>query len=314
MLTSITALSGGGSAVTMSGATFAPAALFDAIDRDRADSVVIVGDAFARPMLRTLSEQRERWSLASLKVIISSGVMWSREVKAGLVEHLPNTIMADMFGSSEAIGFGTSITSKQGGTKTAKFTIGDGCKVFSEEHREIAAGSGERGFIARTGPIPLGYYKDPEKTARTFPTIDGVRYSIPGDWCTVEADGTLTLLGRGSVCINTAGEKVYPEEVEEALKTHPNVEDVLVVGLPDDKWGQAVTAVVECAAGCDIDEATLRSHVRGRLAGYKTPKRVIFVEKMFRGPNGKADYKSATEHACATVGVPDDSVTSEGAV
>ena len=174
-------------------------------------------------------------------------------------------MLADMFGSSEAVGFGSSVTSKASGTKTAKFMIGEDCKVFTEDHTEVEPGSGERGFIARRGPIPLGYYKDPEKTAKTFPTIAGVRYSIPGDWCIVEADGTLTLLGRGSACINTAGEKVYPEEVEEALKTHASVEDALVVGVPDEKWGTAVTAVVEPAPGAVADEEVLRKHVRSTI-------------------------------------------------
>ena len=132
--------------------------------------------------------------------------------------------------------------------------------------------------------------------------IQGVRYSMPGDWCTVEADGTLTLLGRGSVCINTAGEKVHPEEIEEALKTHPDVEDALVVGLPDEKWGQAVTAVVQLRAGRDFDEEEIRNHVRGRLAGYKTPKRVLSVASMFRAPNGKADYKAAAAYAADRIG------------
>ena len=162
--------------------------------------------------------------------------------------------------------------------------------MFSEDLREIQPGSGESGFIARCGPIPLGYYKDPEKTARTFPTIDGVRYSIPGDWCLVEADGTLNLLGRGSVCINTGGEKVYPEEVEEALKTHPDVEDAVVVGVPDERWGQAVTGVVELRRGAELDEAGLRQHVGGRLAGFKVPKRILPVSSVGRAVNGKADY------------------------
>jgi len=181
--------------------------------------------------------------------------------------------------------------------RTANFTVGDRCKVFSEDHREIAPGSGEKGFIARSGPIPVGYYKDAEKTAKTFPTINGVRYSIPGDWCIVEADGTLTLLGRGSACINSAGEKIYPEEVEEALKTHPDVEDALVVGVPDDRWGNAVVGVVQLRSGAAIDEEKLRGHVKDRLAGYKVPKRVFGVPAMFRAPNGKADYKSAQEFA-----------------
>ncbi|MBV9330285.1 MAG: acyl-CoA synthetase, partial [Alphaproteobacteria bacterium] len=158
-------------------------------------------------------------------------------------------------------------------------------------------------IIAQSAPIPLGYYKDAEKTAKTFKTIDGVRYSMPGDWCVVEKDGTLTLLGRGSVCINTAGEKVYPEEVEEALKTHPSVEDVLVVGVPDEKWGQSVTAVVRPASNTRLDEEALRGHVRSRLAGYKTPKRVLVSGVELRAPNGKADYKAALEFAKSALGL-----------
>jgi fatty-acyl-CoA synthase len=211
-----------------------------------------------------------------------------------------------MFGSSEAIGFGSNVTSAEGGTKTARFAIGEDCKVFTEDHREVVPGSGERGFIARPGPIPLGYYKDPEKTASTFPTIDGIRYSIPGDWCTVEADGTLTLLGRGSVCINTAGEKVYPEEVEEALKLHADVEDALVVGVPDERWGTAVTAVVELTPGAVLDEAQLREHVRRKLAGFKAPKRVLAIDRMLRAPNGKADYRGASSYAREALGIADD--------
>ncbi len=301
MLTSIAALMGGASVVTMAGASFDPEQLFDAVDTLGANSIVIVGDAFARPMLKTLEEHPGRWSLASLQLVISSGVMWSREIKLAMLEHMPGTLLADMFGSSEAVGFGASVTAKGGGDKTARFAIGENCKVFTEDHREVVPGSGERGFIARRGPIPLGYYKDEEKTAKTFPTIDGVRYSIPGDWCTVDPDGTLTLLGRGSACINTAGEKVYPEEIEEALKTHPDVEDALVIGLPDEKWGQAVTAVVELRSGGTLDEQAICTYIRERLAGYKTPKRVFSVETMFRGPNGKADYKSATEFARTSV-------------
>jgi len=297
LLTAIGTISGGGCVVTLEGEHFDPVELFDAIDRDAADSIVIVGDAFAKPMLTCLDENPGRWSLASLKMVVSSGVMWSREVKQGLLKHHAGMMLVDTFGSSEAVGFGTSVTTAAGETGTAKFQIGDSCKVFTEDHREVEPGSGERGFIARRGPIPAGYYKDEKKSAETFPTIDGVLYSIPGDWCTVEADGTLTLLGRGSVCINTAGEKVYPEEVEEALKRHAAVEDALVVGLADDKWGQAVTAVVELQGSASFDEAELRAFVKGELAGYKAPKRVFVTEKMFRAPNGKADYKSAREYA-----------------
>ena len=147
----------------------------------------------------------------------------------------------------------------------------------------------------------MGYYKDEEKSARTFRVIGGVRYSIPGDWCIVEADGTLTLLGRGSACINTAGEKVFPEEVEEALKTHPSVEDALVIGLPDEKWGQSVTGVVRLAEGASLDEDAVRAHVRQSLAGYKTPKRIFVTTEVIRASNGKADYPTAKKIAEAAI-------------
>lgn len=306
LLTAIGTIAGGGCIILLEGAGFDAEEFWDVVERTQANSAVIVGDAFAKPMLNALEAHRGRWDLSPMKVLISSGVMWSRDVKEALLDHEPGLMLADMFGSSEAVGFGSSVTSRGAGTKTAKFTIGENCKVFTEDHREVVPGSGERGFIARRGPIPLGYYKDPEKTEKTFPTIDGVRYSIPGDWCTVEEDGTLTLLGRGSACINTAGEKVYPEEVEEALKTHDDVEDALVVGVPDDRWGTAVTAVVALRGGGTFDEPALREHVRGLLAGYKVPKRVIRVEKMFRAPNGKADYKGARSHALAELGMPAD--------
>ena len=167
---------------------------------------------------------------------------------------------------------------------------------MSEDHREVAAGSGERGFIARPGPIPMGYYKDPDKTQKTFPTINGVRYSIPGDWCTVEADGTLNLLGRGSACINSGGEKIFPEEVEEVLKSHALVDDALVFGLDDDKWGQVVTAVVSAGENIVLSNEELLQHVRSHLAHYKAPKAIHQVPEMFRAPNGKADYKSARQY------------------
>jgi acyl-CoA synthetase (AMP-forming)/AMP-acid ligase II len=159
-------------------------------------------------------------------------------------------------------------------------------------------------MVAIGPPNPVGYYKDQEKTDRTFRTINGVRYSIPGDWCIVETDGTLTLLGRGSACINTAGEKVFPEEVEEALKTHPSVEDALVVGLPDEKWGQSVTGVVRLAEGHDFDAAALRAHVRRSLAGYKTPKLIVVTDQAIRTANGKADYPTAKAIALADVAEP----------
>ena len=174
---------------------------------------------------------------------------------------------------------------------TAEFTIGAHTKVLTEDGRPVEPGSGERGMLALGGPLPSGYYKDPAKSAGTFRVLHGVRYSVPGDWATVEVDGRITLLGRGSVCINSGGEKVYPEEVEECLKLHPTVADAAVVGIPDEKWGEAITALVEPHAGDEIDPAELIAHVKGRLAAYKAPKKVYAVDSIGRAANGKLDYK-----------------------
>jgi fatty-acyl-CoA synthase len=216
---------------------------------------------------------------------------------------MPQAILADAFSSSEALGLGTSLMTAAGEIQTAKFALGERARVFDEHDQPVTPGSGVKGVVAVGPPGPVGYYKDEEKTARTFRVINGVRYSIPGDWCIVEPDGSLTLLGRGSACINTAGEKVFPEEVEEALKTHPDVADALVVGLPDPKWGQSVTGVVRLHPGRTLDEGALVHHVRQHLAPYKSPKRIVTGEVNLRAPNGKADYKSATDFAKATLGV-----------
>jgi fatty-acyl-CoA synthase len=297
LFTSLIALTAGGSLVTLTAPGFDAHELWHTVGRHRVNTIAIVGDAFAKPMLRALDERRGDYVLDSLMALISSGVMWSPEVKKALLAHHPAMILFDSFGSSEAVGFGASITTASGESRTGRFQLGERVKVFTEREEEVTPGSGVPGFVAHGGAIPLGYYKDAEKTARTFRTINGVRYVIPGDWCTVEADGTLALLGRGSVCINTGGEKVYPEEVEEVLKTHPAVEDALVVGLPDEKWGQAVIGVVELRRGATVREEELRQHVRGQLAGFKTPKRILFVDTIGRAPNGKADYVGITKLA-----------------
>ena len=206
LFTAMGALAGGGTVVTLQRPSFEPEELFDTVQKHRVNGLAIVGDAFAKPMLRALDAEPDRWDISSLAAIISSGVMWSPEVKRGLLRHNRNMVLTDSFGASEAVGFGRSDTTAGGGTEIAKFMLGESCKVFDETFDEVPPGSGRTGFVARSGPLPLGYYKDPEKTAKTFPTIRGVRYSIPGDYCLVGADGTLTRLGRGSVCINTAGE------------------------------------------------------------------------------------------------------------
>lgn len=303
LFTSIGSLAQGGCIVTTSSARFDPEETWQLVDAHKVMSMAIVGDAFAKPLLAVLDAEPDRYDISSLLMIISSGVMWSPEVKQGLLRHNRGLTLIDSFGASEAVGFGTSTTTADGGQGIAKFMLNERTKVFTEDYEEVEPGSDTPGFVAKTGGIPSGYFKDPEKSAKTFPVINGVRYSIPGDWCRVAADGTLTLLGRGSVCINTAGEKVYPEEVEEVLKTHPDVYDALVVGVPDEKWGQSVTGVVQLRDGVELDEAALRAHVRASLAGYKCPKRIVAIDNLGRASNGKADYKGVTAYACQTLGI-----------
>ena len=304
LFTALAVMINGGCIVTLANTVkFDPEELCATIDKHKVTNLAIVGDAFAKPIVSVLEGAPGKYDVSSVTSVVSSGVMWSSEVKRGLLKHMPTAVMTDSFGSSEAVGFGSSMMTADGEVKTAKFAIGDKCKVFTPDGEEVKPGSGVPGFIARGGAIPLGYYKDQEKTDKTYKTINGERYAIPGDWCTVEEDGTLTLLGRGSVCINTAGEKVYPEEVEEVLKELPEIEDALVVGLPDEKWGQAVTAVVQTIAGADCNETAVRDFVREKLAGYKVPKRVLFKESLGRAPNGKADYKGITAYATEQLGL-----------
>jgi acyl-CoA synthetase (AMP-forming)/AMP-acid ligase II len=288
---SFSLLSAGGAVATLAGRTFDPVELLDAVDRHRVNVIALVGDAFAKPILRALDAEPGRWDVSSLMAIISSGVMWSEETKQGLLRHQPTMLLIDMFSSSEALGLGSSISSGSGTTRTAKFRLGENAKVLADDGREVQPGSGEVGRVAVKGRTPVGYYKDEEKSARTFLVIDGERYSVPGDYAVVEDDGTLRLLGRGSVCINTGGEKVFPEEVEEVLKTHPAVHDAVVVGVPDETWGEAITAMVEPVPDSVVDEGDVIAHVKTRLASFKAPKRVLTVDTIGRAPNGKVDYK-----------------------
>jgi 3-oxocholest-4-en-26-oate---CoA ligase len=290
-----------GSVVTMQGRHFDPVELLDTVDRYGVASMSIVGDAFAKPILRALDAEPGRWNLSSLRVIVSSGVMWSAETKAGLLRHNERLIMVDTLGSSEAIGMGQNTTSADSTASTATFQLGENTRVLNEQGEPVAPGTGERGRVALRGRTPIGYYKDPEKSAATFVTIEGVRWSIPGDWAEVDADGTIRLLGRGSQCINTGGEKVYPEEVEEVLKLHADVADAAVVGLPDERFGQAITALVELRTDAVMDEAAIIAHVKERLAHYKAPKRALHIDSVGRAPNGKLDYKALTSWAAEQV-------------
>ena len=301
-LTSFGAMSATGSVVTLTNRHFEVTELLDTIEREGVTSLAIVGDAFAKPMLRALDDAPGKWDISSLKLIASSGVMWSQETKEGLLRHHPAMLLSDGFSSSEAIGMGSSVSGGgQGVQKTAKFTLGPRARVVSEDGRWIEPGSGESGLVAIKGPNPIGYYKDQAKTDATFRVIDGERYLIPGDWAIVEADGSLTLLGRGSVCINTGGEKVFPEEVEEVLKQHPAIFDAVVVGVPDEKFGEAITGMVELRDGATLDEADVIAHVKGKLAAYKAPKRVLQVDTIGRAANGKVDYKRIKSEAIARV-------------
>jgi acyl-CoA synthetase (AMP-forming)/AMP-acid ligase II len=295
-------LSLAGSMVTLTSRRLDVVELLDTVQRERVNTLAIVGDAFAKPILQALDAEPDRWDLSSLLVVASSGVMWSEPVKQGLLKHQPNMMLLDTFSSSEALGMGVSMSSAGGTSGTAKFQAGADTIAITDDGRRVEPGSGEIGRVAVGGYQPVGYYKDPEKTAATFIEFEGRRYSCPGDYATVEADGTLTLLGRGSVVINTGGEKVFPEEVEEVLKTHPSVRDAVVVGVPDDRFGEAITAVVEPAGDGEVDGDGVIAHVKSKLASYKAPRQVIVVPTIGRAPNGKVDYKRLKAYAADQVG------------
>jgi fatty-acyl-CoA synthase len=293
LLPAIATMVAGGSIVTLAHRSFDAREAIEAIERHRPQALVIVGDSFGRPLLAELEGGAQAHDLGSVLSVTSSGVMWSADIKRGLLRHMPDAVLNDVLSSSEALGLGASVMTRDCEVKTASFTLGERCRVFDETDRPVLAGSGGVGRLALGPPNPLGYYRDAEKSAATFRVIDGVRYCIPGDWVRVEADGSLTFLGRGSGCINTGGEKVFAEEVEEALKRHDSVSDALVVGVPDPTWGQAIVGVVTLHADAAFDAEALRDHVRAQLAGYKVPKRLLVADRPLRAANGKADYGAA---------------------
>ena len=290
-----TILSRGGTVVTATSRRLDVPELLDLIHRHRVSALCIVGDSFCRPIVDALGEHPERWDLSSLTAVSSSGMVWSAGLKEQLLTHAPDALLVDMLSSSEASGMGRSVVSARRRTSAARFRLGENSFVIDEHDRPVRPGSGEVGRVAVRGLLPVGYYKDPEKTAATFPVIEGVRCSVPGDYAVVEADGSVTLLGRGSTSINTGGEKVFGEEVEEALKSHPAVADALVVGVPDERFGQAVAAMVALRDGAEVSVDVLVEHVRESLARYKAPRRVMVVDAVPRGANGKADYARARE-------------------
>ena len=281
----------GGATLTLSHPGFDPETLWRIVETHAVSDITIVGDAFAKPMLsalRSAAQEGRPYDIGSLKRIGSSGVMWSREVKDGLLE-FGDMQLWDAMGSTEG-GMGASVATRDAPAETAKFELYEGAAVFDENDEPIEPGSDKIGMVGVSGSVPLGYYKDPVKSAATFREINGIRYSFPGDFAKVEADGSLTLLGRGSNCINTGGEKVFPEEVEEALKRHPDVLDCLVVGVDDERFGQRVVGVASLAAGSNLSHAEIIAETRQHLSGYKLPKEVVFVDEVKRAVNGKADY------------------------
>jgi 3-oxocholest-4-en-26-oate---CoA ligase len=265
------------------------------IHKHKVNLLFFTGDAMARPLLDALQKEND-YDLSSLFLLASTAALFSPSIKEKLLELLPNRVITDSIGSSETGFGGTSVVAKDaphsGGPRV---TIDHRTVVLDEDGNEVKPGSGVRGFIAKKGNIPVGYYKDEKKTAETFRTINGVRYAIPGDYAQVEADGTVTMLGRGSVSINSGGEKVYPEEVEAALKAHPDVFDALVVGVPDPRYGQHVAAVVQARPGCRPSLSELDSFVRSEIAGYKVPRSLWLVDEVKRSPAGKPDYRWAKE-------------------
>ncbi len=293
------ALMVGGTVVLLESRTFDPDEVWRLCEERGVTRIVIVGDAFARPLVRAL-ETRERDGRAvdtsRVRHVISSGAIWSAEMKDALRSRM-NATLVDSLGSTEGLGFGASGATHEVGAPTAHFALAPSAKVVGEDGAEVAPGSGRSGMLA-SRTAAFGYYKDPDKSARTFIQIDGQGYVLTGDWASVESDGTVTLLGRGSMSINTGGEKVFAEEVEEAIKRHPLVDDCLVVGVADEKFGQRVVAVVGSSSPT-LSEDEICSFLRDSLAHFKVPRAVVIREHVQRAPNGKADYKWALATARA---------------
>jgi acyl-CoA synthetase (AMP-forming)/AMP-acid ligase II len=301
---SLIGLFGGGKIVIQPGRSMDAKLIWDLVEREKVNILTIVGDAMARPLARELEATSATRDVSSLIVIGSAGAVFSETVKAELQKNLPNTMFLDNFGSSES-GHTGSMTATRSLSESGhpRFQMTDNVTVLDENHKPVEPGSGVMGMLARKGRLPIGYYKDPEKTASTFLEIDGERWVVPGDMATIESDGMITVFGRGSVCINSGGEKIFPEEIEEVLKSHPDVEDALVVGVPDDRWGQRVVAVVQPRAGRSPTFDDIKAHCRKHVAGYKTPRQLHIVEHVSRQPSGKPDYKWAKEIATTTTPV-----------
>ncbi len=275
----------GGALALWTGHTLEPDAIWRFVERERINTISLVGDAMARPLADAL--RADGYDVASLFAIVSGGAILSPSIKAELHELLPNVFVMDSFGASETGANGTVDPNGSG----PRFQMNESTTVIGDDF--VPVQPGETGMLARRGHVPLGYYKDRDKTAATFVEVDGVRWAIPGDRAVLETDGSITVLGRGSQSINTGGEKVFPEEVEAVLKSHPDVFDAIVVGVADERWGEHVAAVVAPRPGRTPTLESLNDHARGALARYKLPRQLVLVEEVHRTPAGKPDYRWA---------------------
>jgi acyl-CoA synthetase (AMP-forming)/AMP-acid ligase II len=293
----------GGTCVLLVQQPFDAEALLRYVADKRVTAMVIVGDAFGRPLVEALDRMGGEIDLSALSVISSSGALWSGDVKAALLRHLPQASLHDSLASSEGFGLGFSVTTAAdlplAAGATGRFGLGPHVRVLTDDGRFLASGEPGRGLACVAGPLPLGYYRDEAKSASTFQVIDGQRYSAPGDYVEVRPDGTVAFLGRGSACINTGGEKVFAEEVDAVLRRHADVVDAACVGIPDPRFGQRVCAVVVARAGRSLSREQLADHVKRELAGYKAPRALVLVDTLPRTPQGKVDYPAVNALAAA---------------
>ncbi|MGA0028092.1 MAG: AMP-binding enzyme, partial [Steroidobacteraceae bacterium] len=271
---------------------FDPVQVLDLCERERVNILVIVGDGMGRPLADALMASPGRWHLEALMHVGSGGAVFSQAVQQSLKVSLPRLVTASSLGSTEAGTLGAGAADGEG---LMRFPPRPDIHVVADGQR--LAAPGETGVLARSGPMPLGYFGDPVRTASTFVEIEGQRLSLTGDVARLETDGSVTVLGRGSSCINTGGEKVFPEEVEQALKSHAAVLDALVVGLPDPRWGERVVAVVALREGVEVTVEALQEHCRHHVAGYKLPRAIVFAPEVARSNTGKPDYAWAKETA-----------------
>jgi acyl-CoA synthetase (AMP-forming)/AMP-acid ligase II len=275
-------------------AKFEPHEVWELVEREKVNVLMITGDAMARPLIETMAEPDLTYDTSSMLALASTAALFSPSVKDQFIERFPNLVVSDAIGSSETGGNG-NVQVKKGTVMKGGPTVNvvSGSVVLDDDLNELPPGTGVIGKFARRGNIPLCYYNDPDKSAETFVEANGVRYAMPGDYALLEADGSVTLLGRGSVSINSGGEKIYPEEVEAVVRSHPAVWDATVVGVADERWGQRVAAVVQLRPDAELELEDLQTHCRTKIAGYKVPRQLTVVDQVVRSPSGKPDYRWA---------------------